>query len=105
MFKLLIAASGSKANATLVELDGRRILIDCGLTYKALSAVTDISKIDAVFVTHSHSDHTKGLSVLRKHTDSPFYSAVDIEGCIKMTGDITVSGMTTRVNPAQLANA
>ena len=96
MFRLLIAASGSKANATLVELNGRRILIDCGLSYKALSEATDVSKIDAVFVTHSHSDHIKGLAVLRKHTDVPFYSAVDIDGCIKMTEDVTVSGMTVK---------
>ena len=96
MFRLLIAASGSKANATLVELDGRRILIDCGLTYKALSSATDISKIDAVFITHSHSDHVKGLAVLRKHIDVPFYSAVDIEGCTQMTEDNKVSGMTVK---------
>lgn len=93
MFRLLIAASGSKANATLVELDGRRILVDCGMTYRALSAATDIASIDAVLVTHSHSDHTKGLAVLRKHTDAPFYSAVDVDGCTRLEGDIDISGM------------
>lgn len=93
MFKLLIAASGSKANAAVVIHDERAVLIDCGLTYKALCSAFDVSKIDAVFVTHSHSDHVKGLSVLRKHTDAPFYSAVDIDGCEKITEPVDVGGM------------
>lgn len=93
MFKLLIAASGSKANATAIIHDGHAVLIDCGLSYKALCAAFDVSLIDAVFVTHSHSDHIKGLTVLKKHTDAPFYSAVDIEGCIKMTGPVDIGGM------------
>lgn len=94
MFRLLIAASGSKANATVVKHGERSVLVDCGLTYKALCETVDIGSIDAVFVTHSHSDHIKGLAVLRKHTDVPFYSAVDIDGCEKMISPMQIGGMT-----------
>ncbi len=98
MLRLLIAASGSKANAAVVEFGGRLVLFDCGTTYKALSGALcrfglDIGALDAVFITHSHSDHTKGLLTLKKHTDAPVYSAVDIDGCQKLTGDIEISGM------------
>jgi phosphoribosyl 1,2-cyclic phosphodiesterase len=57
--------SGSTGNATLIEATGlhsRRLLVDCGLGIRQLSvrlaeaglAETDI---DAIFITHEHSDH------------------------------------------------
>jgi phosphoribosyl 1,2-cyclic phosphodiesterase len=57
--------SGSTGNATLVEAAGlrpRRLLVDCGLGVRQLSlrlaeAGLADSDIDAVFVTHEHSDH------------------------------------------------
>jgi len=57
--------SGSTGNATLVEAQGlrpRRLLVDCGLGVRQLSlrlaeAGLADSDIDAVFVTHEHSDH------------------------------------------------
>ena len=47
-----------------------------------------------MFVTHSHSDHTKGLKALKSKVSAPFYSAVDIDDCQKMSSDITVGQMT-----------
>ncbi len=60
-------ASGSKANATLVECGSTRLLIDCGLgpriVAKRLADVgVDPSSIDAVLLTHEHIDHTKGVA-------------------------------------------
>lgn len=98
MFKLLIAASGSKANATLVIHNKKAVLIDCGTSYKALCET--LAKIglcadciSAVLVTHSHSDHTKGLVTLAKKLSVPFYSGVDIDGCQKLCGAIDIDGM------------
>ena len=60
-------ASGSKANATLVEVGATRLLVDCGLGPRILAArlaeagVAPAS-IDAVIVTHEHIDHVKGLA-------------------------------------------
>ena len=60
-------ASGSKANATLVEIGATRILVDCGLgprilTKRLAEAGVAPASIDAVVVTHEHIDHVKGLA-------------------------------------------
>lgn len=65
MLRFKSLGSGSTGNATLVEATGlrpRRLLVDCGLGVRQLSlrlaeAGLADSDIDAVFVTHEHSDH------------------------------------------------
>lgn len=65
MLRFKSLGSGSTGNATLIEATGlhsRRLLVDCGLGIRQLSvrlaeaglAETDI---DAIFITHEHSDH------------------------------------------------
>lgn len=97
MLKLLIINSGSSANAALVINGNDALLIDCGVSYRALRRTLDErgfneSIIRAVFITHSHSDHIKGLESLHKALNVGFYSAVDIGLCNKMNGDVSVSG-------------
>ncbi len=83
MLRFTVLGSGSTGNATLIEAyetlgaGGQsrptRVLIDCGLTLRALSQrLADrelaVDQIDAVFVTHEHSDHVGCLaSLLRRH--------------------------------------
>ena len=80
MLQLLPIASGSTGNCILVDLDGHRILIDLGVTAKALSAALDTNgygwdDIDAVLISHSHSDHVKGLEVCMKRISAPIYTS------------------------------
>ena len=61
--------SGSSANATLVEVDGKGILIDAGSNMlrckDALKAVgSSFEQLTAVFVTHEHTDHIKAISCI-----------------------------------------
>ena len=71
-------SSGSGGNSVYIEADGKRILIDAGLSEKKLSqriALIDrpLSGLDAVFATHEHSDHIRGIGpLLRKHQLSLF---------------------------------
>jgi phosphoribosyl 1,2-cyclic phosphodiesterase len=71
--KFSILSSGSGGNSLYIEADGKRILIDAGLSEKKLSqrmAGIDRSMkgLDAVFATHEHSDHIRGMGpLLRKH--------------------------------------
>ena len=71
--------SSSKGNCTVVFSDTTKILIDCGISCKmAVSALSDIGispeEIDAVFVTHEHSDHIKGISLFSKKFNVPVYA-------------------------------
>jgi phosphoribosyl 1,2-cyclic phosphodiesterase len=66
-----VLASGSRGNATYVATERVRILIDCGLGRRRLeqqlrSIGEDPDRIDAVLVTHEHTDHAGGLRHLLK---------------------------------------
>ncbi len=69
-------ASGSKGNALFFKSKKSRILVDCGLSVKVLkekleSIGEDLGSVDAILITHEHSDHIKGLEQLVKLYDVP----------------------------------
>jgi phosphoribosyl 1,2-cyclic phosphodiesterase len=64
--RVSILASGSSGNLTLLETERTRILVDAGLgkreTLARLAAVgRALDHLDAVLITHEHSDHCNGL--------------------------------------------
>jgi phosphoribosyl 1,2-cyclic phosphodiesterase len=66
-----VLGSGSRGNATFVKTDRVRLLIDAGLSRKEIerrleSIGEEPDGIDAVLITHEHSDHAGGLKVLMK---------------------------------------
>ncbi|MDI9331961.1 MAG: MBL fold metallo-hydrolase [Alphaproteobacteria bacterium] len=76
--------SGSSGNATLIEAHSgttcSRLLIDCGLRVsevkKRLQACDlELSDIDAVFVTHEHSDHWGHAASLCRRLGIPLWSS------------------------------
>ena len=70
--KIVPLASSSSGNAYVVETEGSAVLVDCGICYKQLKDIA----VDAVLITHSHSDHISGLKMLLKHRDIPVYANV-----------------------------
>ncbi len=63
--RFYIIASGSKGNATLLEHDGRVLLIDMGITLVRLKSELEaisykFQDIEAVLFTHEHTDHASG---------------------------------------------
>jgi phosphoribosyl 1,2-cyclic phosphodiesterase len=79
-------ASGSSGNATLVEAASRdherptRLLVDCGLTLRRLKAALAMrgctpADVDAVFVTHEHSDHLGGVLALQRRYGTPVWTS------------------------------
>lgn len=70
--------SGSGGNCTYIETDNARMLVDAGASARrikcALSSLgTDIGELDAIFITHEHSDHIAGLRVLTARHDIPIH--------------------------------
>ena len=64
-------ASGSSGNAALLATEKTRILVDAGLSMrelrKRLASIGEmLESIDAIIVTHEHSDHVSGLPVLAR---------------------------------------
>ena len=71
-------ASGSKGNCSVITTNNVNIMIDDGLNFRALSerarlANIDLSKINAVLITHEHSDHVKGIASFCKKYSVPVY--------------------------------
>lgn len=62
----------------LIDVDGVRILIDCGPDFREqMLRLNDFKPIDAVLVTHEHYDHVGGLDDLRPYCrfkDVPVYA-------------------------------
>lgn len=71
--------SSSSGNVFHIETPESNILIDAGVSYKAIkdglaSINKDISDISAILVTHEHADHINGLPMLCKKNNIPLYA-------------------------------
>ena len=67
--KIYVIESGSRGNATIIENEGRFLLLDMGVSWTSLKNALDeiginIYNIEALLLTHCHSDHTKGIQYL-----------------------------------------
>jgi len=73
-----VLASGSKGNACLVEMNDTRVLLDAGLSMRELFRRlhlldVDPESLDALIVTHEHSDHIRGAGPLARRLEIPVY--------------------------------
>lgn len=85
-----VLSSGSKANCTFLEADGVRILIDCGLSAKEtenrlLRIGIAPETLDAIIVTHEHSDHINGVPLMSKRYRLPVFANPGTARSIKKT--------------------
>ncbi len=74
--EVIVLASGSKGNATLLKTESTTLLIDAGISMKAMQERLEggLPDIDGLLLTHSHSDHTKGLRGLYRKQTPPLYT-------------------------------
>ncbi len=87
MARIYPICSSSTGNCTFIGTKGHGILIDDGCSFaslkNALSLIdTEINNIEALFITHEHIDHVKGLSVLAKHSKIPVFASAGTIGAL-----------------------
>jgi metal-dependent hydrolase (beta-lactamase superfamily II) len=78
MVRFTVLASGSKGNCTVVSGGRTRILVDCGLSCRELFrrmrlAGEEPETLDAIVITHEHSDHVNGVAVTARKLGIPVY--------------------------------
>lgn len=80
-----ILASGSKGNAALLRSPQTTLLIDAGLTYRALTQRLELvdcamSQVQAVLISHAHSDHIRAIKLMSRRADLDLMAS---EACLK----------------------
>ena len=96
-----VLASGSDGNCTVICSEDRAIMVDAGLSYKKTKSLMDIngideSEIEALFVTHEHSDHVGGAGAIARKLDIPVF-------CNQNTFDASNLGKVAH-NPITMMN-
>ena len=76
--KVSILGSGSGGNSIFVESSGVKLLVDAGFSCKKieekLNAIDEgLSGIDALLITHEHTDHIQGAGIISRKFDIPIY--------------------------------
>jgi phosphoribosyl 1,2-cyclic phosphodiesterase len=71
--KFQTLASGSKGNCSIVICNNIKLLIDIGISFPTLKTRlekidTKVEDITGILISHSHSDHIKGLQSIIKKT-------------------------------------
>ncbi|KIL39601.1 metallohydrolase [Gordoniibacillus kamchatkensis] len=89
-----VLASGSTGNSMVVDCGETKVLVDAGLSAKKIEQLLSErgiagSELEAVFVTHEHADHIKGLGAIARKFDLPVYANEKTwEALDKQIGDI-----------------
>lgn len=77
--EISVIASGSNGNSCLVEQKGVSLLIDAGKSGRELekrmnSLGKSLENVDALVLTHAHSDHVCGAGVIHRRFGIPIYA-------------------------------
>lgn len=95
-------ASGSSGNALLLRCGGTNLLLDAGISCRRIAvalrelglALTDLN---AVLITHTHSDHISGMQTLMGRTDFPVYASA--QTCRELS--YRLAGIDHRLQPCE----
>ena len=85
--RIVTFASGSTGNCSLVSDGEANILIDAGISMRrTVSALKELGlspqDLCGVLITHEHSDHISGLSMLAKHHDISIFAPTELCGVL-----------------------
>jgi phosphoribosyl 1,2-cyclic phosphodiesterase len=90
--------SGSNGNCYYIGNEEEAVLVDVGISCREIEkrlirSGLAISKIKAVFISHEHSDHIRGVTVLSRKHRIPVYVTPETHksGCLFLEEDLTHS--------------
>ncbi len=92
--RFTILASGSTGNGTIIDTPDVKLLVDVGFSAKKMEQLMaerewSPKQLDGILITHEHSDHIKGLSVLARKYKLPVYANTNTWKALeKHAGDI-----------------
>jgi phosphoribosyl 1,2-cyclic phosphodiesterase len=97
MIRFTVLGSGSTGNAVLITTETTNVLVDAGLSAREIMrrlAIVGVSheKLDAVLITHEHSDHAGGLRILLGTVDCPVYVSRATEDSYYWTRKVNGNG-------------
>lgn len=109
-------ASGSSGNALVISCDNTNLLVDAGISCRRIAAALrelglGLGDLDALLITHTHSDHVRGIGTLLKRTSFPVFASAEAGSCLCMEdmkgrleeilpgGQMTVGGCTITAFP------
>lgn len=79
--RFAVLGSGSGGNSTVVECDGRYLLVDAGLSAKQLILRLEClglspKNLAGILLTHEHGDHIRGLDVFLRNFRVPLVASI-----------------------------
>ena len=94
--RFAVLGSGSGGNSTIVECDGKYLLVDAGLSAKQLNLRlealgVDPTRLTGILLTHEHGDHVRGLDVFLRHCQVPIVASI-------MTGRVVQENLKQQAN-------
>ncbi|HAV13709.1 MAG TPA: MBL fold metallo-hydrolase [Opitutae bacterium] len=83
-----ILGSSSSGNCGLLSTGNTKVLIDVGFSAKRIGEMLHalgetLDNIDAVFLTHEHTDHAQGIRGLAKRADLPVFANRDTADAVQ----------------------
>jgi phosphoribosyl 1,2-cyclic phosphodiesterase len=82
--KFTVLGSGSTGNAVLISTETTNVLVDAGLSAREIigrlqKVGLDCSDLDAIVITHEHSDHVGGLRLLLRSVSCQVFVSLATE--------------------------
>ena len=83
-----ILGSSSGGNCALLQTGHTKVLVDVGFSAKRIACLLEavgesLETIDAVFLTHEHSDHAQGIRGLARRADLPVFANRDTADAVQ----------------------
>ena len=99
MLKICSLYSGSSGNCIFVENGSTRLLVDCGVSGKKIeqalcSIGVDIKTINAILLTHEHSDHTSSVGIVHRKCGADIFANTEtLEASVGCFGKVDESSI------------